>query len=253
MEVHAHTHIPTSREKKWTHYFWEFLMLFLAVFCGFLAEYQLEHVIENQREKKYAVSLLEDLINDTADLNRDIPLWQLRADKADSLRKEIIKPPSERNNIRVYRWAADLNYNNTFLYHDRTIGQLKYSGNFRLIRKKSVADSLVEYDAVIVTTLKEIESIHDNIITPARLLLQDQLFSSKFYEIRNDPVLFDSAVKHEPGIIMIKKGKEDVLFQYYNKVYTYRGHQLARIRFQKILQRRATNLILLIKKEYNLK
>jgi len=38
MEVHAHTHIPTSREKKWTHYFWEFLMLFLAVFCGFLAE-----------------------------------------------------------------------------------------------------------------------------------------------------------------------------------------------------------------------
>ena len=35
MEVHAHTH--TAR-KKWTHYFWEFLMLFFAVFCGFLAE-----------------------------------------------------------------------------------------------------------------------------------------------------------------------------------------------------------------------
>jgi hypothetical protein len=25
MEVHAHSHTP---EKKWTHYFWEFLMLF---------------------------------------------------------------------------------------------------------------------------------------------------------------------------------------------------------------------------------
>ena len=36
MEVHQHTHTP---RKKWTHYFWEFLMLFLAVFCGFLAEY----------------------------------------------------------------------------------------------------------------------------------------------------------------------------------------------------------------------
>jgi len=32
MEVHAHTHTP---RKKWTHYFWEFFMLFLA-------EYQLE-------------------------------------------------------------------------------------------------------------------------------------------------------------------------------------------------------------------
>ena len=29
MEVHAHSHTPG---KKWTHYFWEFLMLFLAVF-----------------------------------------------------------------------------------------------------------------------------------------------------------------------------------------------------------------------------
>jgi len=35
MEVHSHAH--TDR-KKWTHYLWEFLMLFLAVFCGFLAE-----------------------------------------------------------------------------------------------------------------------------------------------------------------------------------------------------------------------
>ncbi len=34
-----HTHpAQAGQEKKWTHYFWEFLMLFLAVFYGFLAE-----------------------------------------------------------------------------------------------------------------------------------------------------------------------------------------------------------------------
>lgn len=33
MEVHAHTH---TQRKKWTHYYWEFLMLFPAVFGGFL-------------------------------------------------------------------------------------------------------------------------------------------------------------------------------------------------------------------------
>ena len=48
MEVHAHTH--TAR-KKWTNYFWEFLMLFLAVFCGFLAENQREHMIEHRKEQ----------------------------------------------------------------------------------------------------------------------------------------------------------------------------------------------------------
>ena len=52
MEIHHHAHgsDPDSStssghrgRKKWTHYFWEFLMLFLAVFCGFLAENQREH------------------------------------------------------------------------------------------------------------------------------------------------------------------------------------------------------------------
>src|SRR5204862_11263 len=77
MEVHAHTH--TAR-KKWTHYLWEFLMLFLAVFCGFLAENQREHMIEHQREKILITEVVEDLITDypfpndvSIDLN-DIPL-----------------------------------------------------------------------------------------------------------------------------------------------------------------------------------
>ncbi len=49
MEVHHHGHV--HEKKKWKEYVFQFLMLFLAVFCGFLAEYQLEHVIENSREK----------------------------------------------------------------------------------------------------------------------------------------------------------------------------------------------------------
>src|SRR5215212_6717279 len=71
MEVHAHTH--TSR-KKWTHYFWEFLMLFLAVFCGFLAEYQLEHKIEKERERQFMASMIEDLKSDKFLLYENINL-----------------------------------------------------------------------------------------------------------------------------------------------------------------------------------
>ena len=44
-------------------------MLFLAVFCGFLAEYQLEHKIERDREKQYIKSLLAELRLDTIQLN----------------------------------------------------------------------------------------------------------------------------------------------------------------------------------------
>ena len=62
MEVHAHSH---SERKKWTHYFWEFLMLFLAVFAGFLAENQREHYVEHQREKQYAEELYDEFFADS--------------------------------------------------------------------------------------------------------------------------------------------------------------------------------------------
>jgi hypothetical protein len=66
MEVHAHTH---GERKKWTHYLWEFVMLFLAVFCGFLAEYQLEHKIERDRAKELASSFYDELKSDSAALS----------------------------------------------------------------------------------------------------------------------------------------------------------------------------------------
>src|SRR5205809_3095837 len=62
MEFHAHSH--TAR-KKWTHYFWELLMLFLAVFCGFLAENIREHMIEHQRARQLANNLYKVLTQDS--------------------------------------------------------------------------------------------------------------------------------------------------------------------------------------------
>src|SRR5688572_4871251 len=58
MEVHSHTH---TQRKKWTHYFWEFVMLFFAVFAGFLAENQREHIIEKKRAQKFLKSMLVDV------------------------------------------------------------------------------------------------------------------------------------------------------------------------------------------------
>src|SRR5574343_2082341 len=65
MEVHHHAHHDHGK-KTWKSYFWEFFMLFLAVFCGFLAELQLEHYIEHQREKKYVYRIYNDLKKDTS-------------------------------------------------------------------------------------------------------------------------------------------------------------------------------------------
>src|SRR6188474_3418072 len=82
MEVHHHAH--TSR-KKWTHYFWEFFMLFLAVTLGFFVENQREHYIEHKRAKQYAFLLIQDLSKDTSLLNERINTRIFYDSKKDSL------------------------------------------------------------------------------------------------------------------------------------------------------------------------
>ena len=88
MEVHTHTH--TSR-KKWTHYFWEFLMLFLAVFCGFLAEYQLEHKIEKDREKQYMRSMIKDLNTDLENMSLSLAEKEGMTQLGDSITQTFIR------------------------------------------------------------------------------------------------------------------------------------------------------------------
>ena len=67
METHAH-HLHKAPGKKFSHYFFEFLMLFFAVFAGFLAENWREHIAEHQRAREYAKALAEDLAADTTEI-----------------------------------------------------------------------------------------------------------------------------------------------------------------------------------------
>ena len=54
-----------STGKKIREYFFEFLMLFLAVTLGFFAENQRESYSERQLEFQYVTSMIEDLRSDT--------------------------------------------------------------------------------------------------------------------------------------------------------------------------------------------
>src|ERR1017187_2295464 len=75
METHAHI-LNKAPGNGWKHYFFEFLMLFFAVFCGFLAENGREQLRDNRREKEYIYSIVQDLKSDT--LQSEIILLYLR-------------------------------------------------------------------------------------------------------------------------------------------------------------------------------
>ncbi len=145
MEVHAHTH--TAR-KKWTHYFWEFLMLFLAVFCGFLAEYQLEHKIEKDREKVYMKAMVDDLKKDTANINTAVAGNRIFINGLDTLLDLLSNPQQD---VSYQRKIFIYSLKNTYWYmtihfSELTLSQLKYSGGFRLIKNREVANNILQYD-----------------------------------------------------------------------------------------------------------
>ena len=229
-------------------------MLFLAVFCGFFAEYQLEHVIEHQREKKFIVSLKEDLKKDTADLYADIPFWETYYTNIDTLREEIEKKQGDRNHLMLYNMVARMRLYQNFEYHDRTIEQLKNAGNFRLVRKTTVSDSLIDYDALIRSELRDIE-MQSNVIYQQVNLMQDQLFNSKYFEFvrSGNKEKIDSVYRTASRYFATGADKESVLFQYYNHAQYFQRMIGFRLNASQRVLRKACNLLELIDEEYHLK
>jgi hypothetical protein len=159
MEVHAHTH--TAR-KKWTHYFWEFLMLFFAVFCGFLAENQREHMIEHQREKTYMNSLITDLKGDTATIRSVISFCITKFHGLDTLaqllNKDVLAMNEEKELYYLNsRYAANVSF---MVFNERTIKQLMNSGNLRLVRKQETSDSIINYYGQFMDVIKGQEDVY---------------------------------------------------------------------------------------------
>ena len=249
MEVHHHPH---HGKKKWTEYFWEFFMLFLAVTLGFFVENQREHLIEHRREKQYMLTLLDDLKKDIAELEHDTAFWNLQFKRIDTTRNQLMTPAGDRDKILLYKHAGYMRWYEKFIYHDRTIAQLKNGGNFRLIRNSAIADSLIEYDAHVNTNLRDMEILSNDLWQQVNYLI-NKIFNSGYRDMHHVSFNIDSAVKIDRKPIEIRKGADNELFEFYNMLDYFKGLNMARNNEQVELLAKANNLVELIKKEYHLK
>lgn len=143
MEVHQHSH---SQKKKWTHYFWDFLMLFLAVTMGFFVENQREHYVEHKREKDFIRSYIEDLRQDTAKINANIVLRSAKILIIDSLIKLLNSPDPNQDGRSAYYFGRRTTRSTLYQANDRTIKQLKNAGGLRLIRNQKASNAIMTYD-----------------------------------------------------------------------------------------------------------
>lgn len=245
MEVHHHSH--TAR-KKWTHYFWEFLMLFLAVFCGFLAEYKLEHVIEHQREEKYVQSLIQDLKADTASLRQYINTRIEKRIMMDSLTILLSSGMHKQFGNSTYFFARHVFHGAPFESTDGTMQQLKNSGNMRLIKNENVINNILSYDAS-VKYLKEWDETDTRIRTTFREIGGSIFNASQYYHSIDSNMNFVRPTTNPQLLTENPVSINAITFQIQYLSISCLGN----MQRGKALKIKAENLIDLLKKEYHLK
>ena len=219
-------------------------MLFLAVFCGFLAEYTLEHKIEADREKQFMHTMLEDLKSDTVQLNQQINMrksWQIRVD---SLALLLNRADRDKWGNDIYFCFQYVSGGRRFLSNDRTLQQLKNAGNLRLVRKQKVSDAIIKYDQSIrrILYLSEIETQmkHDNRNKAYKIFLSGEVekFRDMIRPLHNPPLL-------DPGPIVINEFCGDVMH--------IKNLDRGVLRAEENLLAQATQLMEVIRSEYRLK
>jgi hypothetical protein len=139
-------------KRNWKSYFWEFLMLFLAVVCGFFAEYQLEHKIEREREKRYIISMMKDLNMDTVNFSIFIRDGQETMGMIDSIITLLKTPNPNIHAPQMYLMARRITHTiSNYEIVDRAYSALRTSGNLRLFSDQDVAENVTAYYSDIST------------------------------------------------------------------------------------------------------
>src|SRR4249919_4326161 len=138
MEVHAHTH--TAR-KKWTHYFWEFFMLFLAVTLGFFVENQREHYIEGQRAKQLAGNLYKEIYADSIAIQSKISIRNTKESECSYFISYVKDSNLDKLSPRFYpafTWAFLQSAQLLFEPNDGILNQLRNSGELRYFKNNEL-------------------------------------------------------------------------------------------------------------------
>jgi hypothetical protein len=147
MEVHYHPDEHHKHRKKFKEYLKEGLMIFFAVFMGFVAENIREHITDHRKEKEYASSLVRDLQQDSIKLSEVMTGEKVLDKGMDSLITFLSDSTSSpRFNEMAYqlffKYGTSLAiFNST----DRTMSQLLSTGNLRLIENQNVANKISDY------------------------------------------------------------------------------------------------------------
>lgn len=177
MEVHHHSHAHGKRN--WKSYFWEFVMLFFAVFCGFLAENFREHYVEDLRAKKLAKNLYKEILSDSINVQQRMALRQIKESESayfiSYVKDSNLNMLSDRF-MPAFSWTFIQTQRIFFDPNDGVLNQLRNSGELRYFKSAELQAALGKLSVMIAN----IRNRNDNEYS----FIENNLrpFSLKFYD-----------------------------------------------------------------------
>jgi hypothetical protein len=192
--------IITKKSKSWKKYAFEFFMLFLAVFMGFVAENMREDFVEKQQAKELAKSFYEELRNDSITAAQKI-VARLKKEQSltymiDFFRDSTLTSHSKQLSINfLYGIAA----RTPAIFTPRTVilDQLRSSGSLRYLKnnqlQKLVGDLSVAIDYIQVRQSYENEIFYRH-VEPIMINHMDFSFQSKIF---SGNTIFESLEQYE--------------------------------------------------------
>ena len=176
MEVHHHSHHP----KKWKEYITEFVMLFLAVSLGFMAENIREHQLEKHREIAYLQNVHEDLKLDLINIDNVINSNTIRLQAMDTLFTIINN--NTITNEDVYYYIRNLALRATFESSHVGLDQIKSAGGLRMVKNPEIISGIQEYERAL-DALDKLENVRERTLEQARFKMAVVFEPSISYEM----------------------------------------------------------------------
>jgi hypothetical protein len=260
MEVHHHPHVE---KKNFKEYFLEFVMIFLAVTLGFFAENIREHITEKEGAKDYARSLIHDLKKDTAMVQVDINQMKeviSRIDNlADFLKNKEIK---DLNNLMLYHYTRfECDYK-PYSWSRATLDQIKSSGSLRYFPDDSLIMKISAYDAFTKHLDEDFngDEARNDRVSEKRNNIVNLNYSSQTgdpAEHKMDSVLpyyFKTTNKNEQPDLQLLTDNINEIRSLVNDYLIIKKNFVVRSEYElPELIEEATEVIVMLKKEYNLK
>jgi hypothetical protein len=239
-------HHHAKEEKRFKHYVFDFLMLFLAVVAGFFVDNAREHYVEVQREGQFIHSMADDL---RADIHQLDSLLRLRKEKQlmiDSILFILNAPNPSRFGNELYYYARWLPRISRMYHNDGTLTQLKNAGNLRLIRSNAARESIMEYDQQI-RFWTNIEEREEALIQQYYPSLKT-MFDARVFEQMVNGMHINRPINN-PQLLL---NDQHHLNEFYSHVHFLKNVNTYQIEFGQRRLAQAQSVLEVLKREYDL-